>query len=221
MISPVQPWRQSRSRRSIKMRKICWKVGFEPGVKEWRNDGRWEWWWWQGWADNWMRRWVETWLARLTEWIWELIPETRWCISEWAICDIQWEDGWWARKGDNRWGAGTARGLKRDQIVKIASFTGCKNFVGKRKKLMFSAFVVQISAELCHFVDLIELLIIKLLVTFKQSLKPGDVLTFNVVGFSITVAETGSGWSWFLTCLPVMHYVKVQVSQIKALFSSV
>ena len=26
------------------------------------------------------------------------------------------------------------RGLNRDQIVKIARLTGCKNFVGKRKK---------------------------------------------------------------------------------------
>ena len=29
------------------------------------------------------------------------------------------------------------RGLNRDQIVK----TGCKNFVGKRKKFIFNAFV--------------------------------------------------------------------------------
>ena len=31
--------------------------------------------------------------------------------------------------GDNRRGADTARGLNRDQIVKIARLTGCKNFV--------------------------------------------------------------------------------------------
>ena len=31
------------------------------------------------------------------------------------------------------------RGLNRDQIVKIARLTGCKNFVGKRKKFIFSA----------------------------------------------------------------------------------
>ena len=36
---------------------------------------------------------------------------------------------------------GTARGLNRDQIVKIARLTGCKNFVGKRKKFIFNAFV--------------------------------------------------------------------------------
>jgi len=82
-----------------------------------------------------------SWLARLTERIRELIPETAWCISEWAICDFQWGDGWWARKSDNRWGAGTARVLNRDQIVKIARLTGCKNFVGKRKKFIFNAFV--------------------------------------------------------------------------------
>jgi len=29
------------------------KVGFEPGVKEWRSDGCWEWRWWQGWVE-WM-----------------------------------------------------------------------------------------------------------------------------------------------------------------------
>ena len=37
------------------------------------------------------------------------------------------------RKGDNRCGAGTARGLNRDQIVKIGRFTGCEKFVGKRE----------------------------------------------------------------------------------------
>jgi len=33
--------------------------------------------------------------------------------------------------------------LNRDQIVKIpvARLTGCKNFVGKRKKFIFNAFV--------------------------------------------------------------------------------
>jgi len=29
-------------------------------------------------------------------------------------------DGWWARKSDNKRGAGTARRLKRDNVVKIA-----------------------------------------------------------------------------------------------------
>jgi len=43
----------------------------------------------------------------------------------------------------NRWGAGTARGLKRDKVVKIAWLSGYKNFVGKRdrEKFIFNAFV--------------------------------------------------------------------------------
>jgi len=58
------------------------KVGFEPGVKEWKSrpNGCWEWWWWQRWADKWMRRWIETWLARLTKLIFKFIPKTTWCI---------------------------------------------------------------------------------------------------------------------------------------------
>ena len=36
-----------------------------------------------------MRRWIETRIVRLAEWIWKLIPKTRWCISKWAICDRQ------------------------------------------------------------------------------------------------------------------------------------
>ena len=43
--------------------------------------------------------------------------------------------------------SGTARGLNRDQIVKIARLTGCKNFVGKRKKFIFNAFVVDLKPE--------------------------------------------------------------------------
>jgi len=35
------------------------------------------------------------------------------------------------------------RGLKRDKVVEIARLTGCKNFVGKRKKFIFNAFVDQ------------------------------------------------------------------------------
>ena len=33
----------------------------------------------------------------------------------------------------------TAKELNIDQIVKIARLTGCKNFVGKRKKFIFNA----------------------------------------------------------------------------------
>jgi len=32
-------------------------------------------------------------------------------------------------------------GLNIDQIVKITRLTGCKNFVGKRKRFIFNAFV--------------------------------------------------------------------------------
>ena len=49
-------------KRSVRWEGFVEKVGFEPGVKEWRSDGWWEWWWWQRWADKWMRRWVKTWL---------------------------------------------------------------------------------------------------------------------------------------------------------------
>ena len=38
-------------------------------------------------------------------------------------------------------GAGAARGLNRDQIVKIARLAGCKNLVGKRKQFIFNVFV--------------------------------------------------------------------------------
>ena len=35
----------------------------------------------------------------------------------------------------------TARGLKGDQVVNTARLTGCKNFVGKKKKFIFNEFV--------------------------------------------------------------------------------
>ena len=38
-------------------------------------------------------------------------------------------------------GAGTARGLKRDQVVNIATLSDSKNFVCKRKKFIINAFV--------------------------------------------------------------------------------
>ena len=37
--------------------------------------------------------------------------------------------------------SGYCEELNRDQIVKIARLTGCKNFVCKRKKFIFNAFV--------------------------------------------------------------------------------
>jgi len=115
MISLVQ---SDKSGGSLQVSIIRWegfveKVGFV--VKEWGSIGCWEWRWCERCIDKWMRKWIETRLASLTEWIWKLIPKTRRCISKWAICDFQW----WSRKGDNRWGAGTARGLNRDQVAKI------------------------------------------------------------------------------------------------------
>ena len=41
---------------------------------------------------------------------------------------------WLMGESDNRWGAGTARGLKRDKVVKIARLSGCKNFVGRERE---------------------------------------------------------------------------------------
>jgi len=46
------------------------------------------------------------------------------------------EMGWRARKSDNRWGAGTARRLKRDKVVKIARLGSFKNFVSKLSKFI-------------------------------------------------------------------------------------
>jgi len=57
-----------------------------PGLRSTRSSVYmyvWVWWWWQRWADKWTRGWVETWLARVTEWIWDLIPET------WPHCTLR------------------------------------------------------------------------------------------------------------------------------------
>ena len=92
VIGPVQSHYHEGSpvsKRNLRREWFVEKVGCEPGVKEWRSDGWWERGWWQRWVDNWMRRWIEIRLVRLTEWIWKLIPKTRWCISKWAICDFQ------------------------------------------------------------------------------------------------------------------------------------
>ena len=55
-------------------------------------------------------------------------------------CDFQ-GDGWRARKSNNRQRTGTARKLKRDKVVKTARLSSCKNFVSKREKFIFDAFV--------------------------------------------------------------------------------
>jgi len=64
-----------------------------------------------------------------------VVPETRWCISKWAICDFQGQNGWRARKSDNRWGASTARAVKRDQVLKIARLPACMNFEVRERRI--------------------------------------------------------------------------------------
>ena len=89
-------------------------------TNEWRGESRHDWWDWRNESESWFQRRGDAYLNERS---------------------VIFKDGWWARKGDNRWGAGTARGLNRDQIVKIVRLTGCKNFVGKRKKFILNAFV--------------------------------------------------------------------------------
>jgi len=64
---------------------------------------------WLGWwseSGSWFQRWSDAYL------------------NEWSV-KFQWGDGWWVGKGNNRWRAGTARGLNGDQVVKIARSTSC------------------------------------------------------------------------------------------------
>jgi len=63
-----------------KVGRICWKGRFWA----WSEREK-EWWmmragWWQRWVEKLMRWWIETRMHGLTEWIWKLIPKTRWCI---------------------------------------------------------------------------------------------------------------------------------------------
>jgi len=64
-------------------------------------------------------------MMMMMKWIWKLISKPRWCISEWAICDFQWGDGWWARKGDtdNRW----AEGWLNHSMMFVAIITMMEN----------------------------------------------------------------------------------------------
>ena len=62
VIGPVQSHYHEGSpvgKRSLRWERLVEKMGFEPGVKEWRSDGWWEWGWWERWVDKWMRRWIE------------------------------------------------------------------------------------------------------------------------------------------------------------------
>ena len=102
----------------------------------------------------------ESGLVMMTEMRWQVNEEVTWDMTGEAdgmnqgvdsrdgVMHICISDMWFsmrrwlvARKGDNRWEAGTERGLNRYKIFKIARLTGCKNFVGKRKKFIFNAFV--------------------------------------------------------------------------------
>ena len=70
---------EHRTRSLLRWEGIVENIGFEPGTKEWRSMDAWEWWWLQRWLDKWMRRWIEITLVMLMEWIWKLVPKTRWC----------------------------------------------------------------------------------------------------------------------------------------------
>ena len=71
VIGPVQSHYHEGSpvgKRSLRWEGFVEKVGFEPGVKQWRSDGWWKRGWWERWVDKWMRRWMETRLVRLSGW---------------------------------------------------------------------------------------------------------------------------------------------------------
>jgi len=124
------------------------------------------------------------WVGESDEMNLKLIPTTRWCIPNWAICDFK-GDGWRARNSDNRWGAGTAMGLKRDEVVKIARLSGCKNFVRERQKIILDAFVdlhpverFENGGDMCGF----------------RSLNVGKNDSFWICWSRLTV------WIWVFTC---------------------
>ena len=111
-------------KRNLRWEGFVEKVGFEPRVKEW---------------------WMTT-VVMTIEMSWQVNESGSWFqrwgdayLNEWSV--IFNEEIVGGRESDNRWGAGTAGGLNRDQIVKIARLTGCNNFVGKRKKFIFNTFV--------------------------------------------------------------------------------
>ena len=83
VIGPVQSHCHECSqvgKRSLRWEGFVEKVRFERGVKEWwmmRAGMMRE----MGWQVDEEKRWIETRMVRLAEWIWKLIPKTRWCIS--------------------------------------------------------------------------------------------------------------------------------------------
>ena len=147
MIGPVQSpdrlsWGSPVGKRNLRWESFVKKVGFEPGVK-WKSEGvmddesgddetdelisgwggdlRQEWWGWRSESGSWFQRRGDAYL------------------NERSV--IFKEEMVGRRDSDNRWRAGTARRLKRDKVVKIARLSSCKNFVSKREKFIFDAFV--------------------------------------------------------------------------------
>ena len=77
----------------------------------WRGESRQDWWGWRSESGSWFQREGDAYLSK-----------------QYVIFN--------GRERDNRWGAGTARRLKREKIVKTARLNGCKNFVGVGVVLM-------------------------------------------------------------------------------------
>jgi len=82
--------------------------------------------------------------------------------------------------------------LNRDQIVKIARLTGCKNFVGKRKKFIFNAFVdvkpverFENRSDMCGFRSLNNSTSKRVL----NLLEPVKLIVWKVVIQRVTVIE--------------------------------
>ena len=65
-------------RRKVKVEMICWKGKFWAWSERVTDDDK------DGLTSG-----IETGMIRLTKWIWEFIPKTRWWISKWTICDFQ------------------------------------------------------------------------------------------------------------------------------------
>ena len=142
VIGPVQSHYHESSpvgKRNLRWEGFVVKVGFEPGVKEWRSDGWWEWGWWErygltsGWGGESRQEW----------WGW-------WNESE----------NWFQRRGDTYLNersvifkeemvGGRERVITDEERVlrggwkkirlwrQLGWVVGCKNFVGERQKFIF------------------------------------------------------------------------------------
>ena len=54
----------------------------------------------------------------------KFVPEMRWGMSEWAVCDFQRGAGWMASKSDNRGSVSTDRRLDRDKVMYVVRLSG-------------------------------------------------------------------------------------------------